>query len=95
MAVLGIMMFILGFEIGPGGLFYLMASEAFPSPVRDKAIVFANASSWILNIAVSSGFPIVTRNIGTYLTFFLLSIMNMGSLSFAILFLPETKGKDH
>lgn len=87
------MLFILGFEIGPGGLFFIMASESFPQRVRGKALVLANALSWVLNIFISTAFPIVSNVLGTATTFLLLGGANVGAVAFAITYLPETKGR--
>ena len=32
------LIFLLGFEIGPGPLFYVLAAESFPDEVRDPAL---------------------------------------------------------
>ena len=86
------MLFILGFEIGPGGLFFIMASESFPQRVRGKALVFANALSWVLNIFISTSFPVVSQLLGTAATFLMLGGFNLAALAFAVFSLPETRG---
>ncbi|GBG32389.1 Facilitated glucose transporter-like [Hondaea fermentalgiana] len=90
--VAGLMGFIFFFELGPGSLFFLMASETFPRVVRSKALVFANVFNWVFNICVSFGFPIVDKAIGTSMTFTLLSIVGICSSAFIYFKLPETRG---
>ena len=40
--VLAMMIYLAGFESGPGPLFFLMASEAFPQDVRNEGLALSN-----------------------------------------------------
>mmetsp|Transcript_10302 Transcript_10302/g.20238 ORF Transcript_10302/g.20238 Transcript_10302/m.20238 type:complete len:495 (+) Transcript_10302:651-2135(+) len=90
--VVGLMGFIFFFEVGPGSLFFLMASETFPRVVRSKALVLTNVFNWIFNICVTFGFPIIDKAIGTSMTFALLAMFGMASVTFVYFKMPETKG---
>jgi len=90
--VAALMGFIFFFEVGPGSLFFLMASETFPRVVRSKALVFTNVCNWTFNIVVSTGFPVLINFIGSAMTFLLLALIGAGSTLFIYKKLPETKG---
>ena len=92
LSITAIMLYLFSFEAGPGALFYLIASELFPKNIKDVGIVFANALAWAGNIVVSLTFPILTHAIGEATTFYMLSGVCLGSVIFACLMLPETKG---
>ena len=49
--------FLLAFETGPGPLFFIIASETFPTTIRNEALALANVLQAVFNIAVSFGFP--------------------------------------
>ena len=64
MTLLGVMGFIFAFEIGPGPLFFVMASESFPPRIKSNAIALSNAGTWIYNIFVVFSFPPLSRAFG-------------------------------
>jgi MFS family permease len=91
--ITAILSFILAFEIGPGPLFFVMATEAFPKEISKTGLSFTNGLSWIFNLVVSFGFPILNNpnaagSSGTFLVF-----AGAGYLSCFLIFLllPETK----
>ena len=72
-AVFGLLLFILGFESGPGPLFFVMASQDFPSDLVDQGTSIANILMWILNILIAFFFPIITSSLGAATTFIILA----------------------
>jgi len=91
--IVAILSFILAFEIGPGPLFFVMATEAFPKEISKSGLSFTNGLSWIFNLLVSFGFPILkSDNVagisGTFLVF-----AGAGYVTCFLIFmlLPETK----
>jgi sugar porter (SP) family MFS transporter len=91
--IAAILSFILAFEIGPGPLFFVMATEAFPKEISKSGLSFTNGLSWIFNLLVSFGFPILkSDNVagisGTFLVF-----AGAGYVACLLIFLllPETK----
>jgi len=91
--IVAILSFILAFEIGPGPLFFVMATEAFPKEISKSGLSFTNGLSWIFNLLVSFGFPILkSDNVagisGTFLIF-----AGAGYIACVLIFLllPETK----
>merc|ERR1719409_857689 len=59
-----IMLFLLAFETGPGPLFFILASETFPTSIRNEALALANALQAVMNIMVSFTFPIMLHAFG-------------------------------
>jgi len=91
--IAAILSFILAFEIGPGPLFFVMATEAFPKEISKSGLSFTNGLCWIFNLMVSFGFPIlkspnVAGSSGTFLVF-----AGAGYVAMVLIFLllPETK----
>jgi len=92
-AIAALMLFLLGFETGPGPLFFLMATETFPEDLREPALSFTNGANWSCNIALSFLFPIVVTAAGSAATFFIMFAFALVSIVLIFLFLPETKNK--
>jgi len=90
--VSGLMGFIFFFEIGPGALFYLMASETFPRLVRARGLVFTNVVAWTLSLLVTFSFPVLNTKFGTGETFFMFATVCALCSAFIFFKLPETKG---
>ncbi|KAK8791796.1 hypothetical protein WA158_005173 [Blastocystis sp. Blastoise] len=76
-AFVGIVFFILGFEVGPGPLFFVMASQDFPKPLFDQGLSIANVFVWILNTLLSFTFPIITGALGATYTFTILGAIQL------------------
>lgn len=95
-AILSILLFIAGFECGPGPLFFLMAVETFPLRLREQALSYSNAMAWVWNIIVTFGFPVFNDNAGPVATFFTFAGFGVISVLLVFLSLPETKNNsDH
>ena len=58
------LLFILGFESGPGPLFFVMASQDFPSDLVDQGTSVANILMWSFNILIAFFFPLITDFLG-------------------------------
>lgn len=63
-SILAIVLFILGYEIGPGPLFYILAAEAFPTSILHAGLSLANQLAWVFNILITFLFPLLTDAIG-------------------------------
>lgn len=68
-SIISILLFLLGFEIGPGPLFFILAAEVFPPPILHAGLSFANQVAWIFNIAITFLFPVLNNAIGAAGTF--------------------------
>ena len=89
-----IVLYMGGFEAGPGPLFFLMASETFPPQVRSEALTVANILCSLFNIFTSFTFPVLKDLMGIGNVFMLYAVMSAIGFVFVFTMLPETKGKD-
>ena len=71
-AIIGMLLFILGFESGPGPLFFVMASQDFPADLVDQGTSVANILMWLFNILIAFFFPLITDSLGGGVTFIIL-----------------------
>lgn len=72
-AIIGMLLFILGFESGPGPLFFVMASQDFPPELVDQGTSVANILLWLFNIVIAFFFPLITDSLGGGVTFIILA----------------------
>ncbi len=86
----GLVGFIFFFEVGPGALFFLLASELFPKHIRSKGLILTNVANWVFNITISFSFPIIQNSLGSGTTFFILAIVGLLCTLFGLYKLPET-----
>jgi len=68
-AILSICIVIAGFEFGPGPLFFVLATQSFPSPIQRESLSLCNQLCWIFNILVSFIFPVFNTQLGPAKTF--------------------------
>jgi MFS family permease len=94
-AIPSLMVFILGFEAGPGSLFFVLCTEIFPDNVRQEALGFANATQWAFNVVVSFSFPVMNEGLGKAGTFATIGSATVIVLLLIVLFIKETKDKMH
>lgn len=60
----GVAFFIAVFELCIGPFFFVLASELFPPATRSAGTSFANAVTFLCNLAVNFGFPVVVEALG-------------------------------
>jgi len=60
----GIALYLVGFEGGPGCLFWVLINELFPENIRGAANSFCNIVQWGFNLIISTTFPILLGVIG-------------------------------
>jgi len=65
MVGLGLALYLMGFEGGPGCLFWVVVSEAFPPHIRGAGNSFCNIMQWGFNLLISTTFPIVSGALGS------------------------------
>jgi hypothetical protein len=68
-SIFAIVLFILGFEIGPGPLFFVIASDAFPHTILHAGLSLTNQLAWLCNILITFLFPLLSTAIGSAGTF--------------------------
>jgi sugar porter (SP) family MFS transporter len=93
LALAGLMLFIAGFAIGLGPVFWLMISEIFPVGVRSKAMSVATIFNWGANFLVAQTFLSLSGWITRQGVFFLYAGLAVLALVFFVLRVPETRGK--
>jgi SP family arabinose:H+ symporter-like MFS transporter len=89
-AFVAILIFHLGFEVGPGSLFWIIIAEIFPTGVRSEANGFINLVSNLLNLLVSLLFPIIF-NVAKGGIFFFFSAMTIVAFAYIFFAYKETK----
>jgi major inositol transporter-like SP family MFS transporter len=72
-------------------VYWLVTSEIFPTRLRGFAMGVAIFAQWISNATVAFTFPILISALSGN-TFFILGIINIGTLIFLVKYLPETRG---
>ncbi|WP_434680532.1 sugar porter family MFS transporter [Pseudomonas sp. R1-18] len=87
-----ILVFLLFMQACVSPVYWLLMSELFPMQVRGLLTGVAVSMQWLFNASVAFAFPIAVDAIGNP-TFFIFAAINIGSLLFVFLCLPETKGK--
>ncbi|WP_455925214.1 sugar porter family MFS transporter [Pseudomonas putida] len=92
-AALGcILVFLLFMQMCIAPVYWLLMSELFPMQVRGLLTGVAVSLQWLFNATVAFVFPIAISTLGNP-TFFVFALINVGSLAFVFLCLPETRGK--
>jgi len=70
---LGLFLFLMGFEAGPGCLFWVLANEIFDKNVMAEGASLCNVLQWAFNLAVSTLFPLMysspLKESGTFFIF--------------------------
>ena len=87
-----ILLFLLFMQMCISPVYWLLMSELFPMQVRGLLTGTAVSMQWLFNATVAFLFPIAVDTLGNP-TFFVFAAINIGSLIFVFLCLPETKGK--
>jgi sugar porter (SP) family MFS transporter len=87
-----ILAFLLFMQMLIAPVYWLMMSEMFPAKARGLITGLAVAMQWIFNATVSFLFPWLLAHFGGT-TFFVAAAINVGSLVFVLLCVPETRGK--
>lgn len=90
--LIAMVVYIMGYCISVGSLFWLMISEIFPLSIRGLGMSLATAIQWGANFIVSMTFLSIVHSIGPSDTFWLYGSMCVLCLLFCYLFVPETKG---
>lgn len=92
-ALAGLVLFIAGFAIGLGPVFWLMISEIYPVGVRSKAMSVTTVCNWGANFVVAQTFLTLSSAITRQGVFFLYAGLAVFALVFFVTRVPETRGK--
>lgn len=91
-AVIAMIVYIAGYCISVGSLFWLMISEIYPLSIRGLGMSIATAVQWGANFVVSMTFLSIIYNMGPANTFWLYGSMCVLCFAFVYYLVPETKG---
>lgn len=86
------MIYIAGYSLGIGSLFWLIISEIYPINIRGFAMSFVTAVQWAANFLVALTFLPVLHGIGPVFTFWIYASMCIIGFVFCYSFVPETRG---
>ncbi|KAK3767612.1 hypothetical protein RRG08_003873 [Elysia crispata] len=91
LAVVGLILFVLGFAPGAGPMPWTINAEIYPLWCRSVANSIATVCNWASNYIVSNTFLTVTKLITSWGTFLGFSVICLISAAFTLLVVPETK----
>ena len=93
LALPGIAIFIFGFELGPGPIYYIAISELYPQAYRGRAMSVIAPFNWIGNIIITLFYPSLVDVMEEGYVFTIFAVLSALVTAYVILFIPETKGK--
>ncbi len=88
-----VIVYIIGFAIGLGPVFWLMISEIYPLQFRSQAMAVATICNWGVNFIVSFFFLQETKAIGRGPTFWIYAAVGIVAIAFFWFKVPETKNR--
>lgn len=92
LALMCLLVYIVGYCISVGSLFWLIISEIFPLNVRGSAMSFVASMQWLANFVVAATFLTILTNLGVSFTFGIYATIAALAFIITYFFVPETKG---
>jgi len=93
LTVILLLLFVLGFELGEGPLFWVVATELYTPDVKGTAFSLLNVTTWLCNIMLTFGFLPIKESIGQAGVFWIFSGVGIVCLILMFFVLPETKSQ--
>jgi sugar porter (SP) family MFS transporter len=93
LALACLLVYIMGFAVGLGPVFWLMISEIFPIQMRGPAMAVCTMFNWGLNFAISYTFLTLIGAITKQGTFWLYAFFGICAIVFFVTLVPETKDR--
>ncbi|HEY3551564.1 MAG TPA: sugar porter family MFS transporter [Gaiellaceae bacterium] len=93
LALACLLVYIMGFAVGLGPVFWLMISEIFPLQMRGPAMAVCTMFNWGLNFAISYTFLTLIGAITKQGTFWLYAFFGICAVVFFATLVPETKDR--
>jgi sugar porter (SP) family MFS transporter len=93
LALVALLVYIMGFAIGLGPVFWLMISEIFPLQMRGPAMAVCTMFNWGFNFLIAYTFLSLTDLITKQGTFWLYAFFGICAVVFFATIVPETKGR--
>jgi SP family galactose:H+ symporter-like MFS transporter len=94
LGLVGLCVYIAAFAISLGPLPYVLMSELVPSTIRETGIAAASATSWLFNALVALFFLSGVSFFGLSGVFFFFAAVCVVAFFVAMVWLPETKGRN-
>ncbi|MEO1514091.1 MAG: sugar porter family MFS transporter [Bacteroidota bacterium] len=91
--VLFVSLFVGAHAIGQGAVIWVFISEIFPNSVRAQGMSWGSGTHWVLAAIITMVTPAVLKAFSPATIFLFFAIMMVLQLLWALLFMPETKGK--
>mmetsp|Transcript_24232 Transcript_24232/g.63267 ORF Transcript_24232/g.63267 Transcript_24232/m.63267 type:complete len:507 (+) Transcript_24232:120-1640(+) len=91
--MLGLLVYISGYQIGFGPISWLLISEIFPLSVRGSALSVAVMTNFGFYIGVTFFMSVMADVLSTAAVFSIFCCLSLVSIAFVWAFVPETKGK--
>ena len=82
---------IAGYAMSAAPVVWILCSEIQPLKSRDFGTACSTATNWVSNMIIGATFLTLLNTIGSAMTFWLYTIMNIIFIFFTIYLLPETK----
>ncbi|WP_150468197.1 sugar porter family MFS transporter [Francisella sp. SYW-9] len=92
LALVCLLVYIVGYCISVGSLFWLIISEIFPLNVRASAMSFVASIQWLANFVVAATFLTILTSLGISFTFGIYACIAALAFVVTYFFVPETKG---
>lgn len=91
--LLCVLLFLASFAFSIGPLKFVVASEIFPANIRGRAMALSIMVMWVADTIVGQLTPILLREYGSAVTFWLFAVFCVVAFITVYFLLPETKGK--
>ncbi|KAK2949469.1 Sugar Porter (MFS) [Blattamonas nauphoetae] len=92
LAIVGMILFLGGFEFGLGPIYFIVINEMFPAEVRNLASASQNLIMWLCNIIIVHIFQPASKGMTPQGFFYLLAGLSLVLLLIVIFVMKETKG---
>lgn len=93
LSISGIAISLLGYEVGPGSIFFVVISEIFPFHVRSMSISLVMTVFLVGSVFISFAYLPLAEAIGELPIFIALTVFSVFIALVVFFFLPETKGR--
>jgi len=93
LAITAMIVYMIGFSIAWGALPWLIASELIPLRVRGIGVGLVSCFNWTFSMLVLLSFGSYQDTVKSWGVFLSFGIINLLSIIFVTVFIPETKGK--
>jgi len=93
LALACLLVYIMGFAVGLGPVFWLMISEIFPLQMRGPAMAVCTMANWGFNFAISYTFLTLTDSITKQGAFWMYAFFGLCAVVFFLTVVPETKDR--